>query len=94
MTDRASAAATRLQVVVLNESFPGKDDLAKGAGGDFRYIFAWANPDAKRKVTEVMLFRTAGEITNPPPGWDFVTGDINDRRGGSYLYLIGKTAYE
>ncbi|KAK4675722.1 hypothetical protein QC764_0081030 [Podospora pseudoanserina] len=64
------------------------DDLAKGAGGDYRY-FSWSNNmDATHFVTDVALWRTGDAQHSPPDGWDSMTGDINKDRGGDYLYLV------
>ncbi|KAK4653286.1 hypothetical protein QC762_0082020 [Podospora pseudocomata] len=64
------------------------DDLAKGAGGDYRY-FSWSNNmDATHFVTDVALWRTGDAQHSPPDGWNSMTGDINKGRGGDYLYLV------
>ena len=90
-TSVVGAAATRFQVVVQDCAFPGMADLAKGAKHEFRYAFAWPNPNEARKITEVMLFRSKDVIDRPPHGWDQITSDLNWERGGDFLYLISKT---
>ncbi|KAK3385119.1 hypothetical protein B0H63DRAFT_522460 [Podospora didyma] len=58
------------------------DDLAKGAGGDYRY-FSWSND---------MSATQAGDAqSNPPGGWDHKSDDINKGCGGDYLYLVWRT---
>ena len=89
-TTIAGAAATALQIVVQEPPFPGMNDLAKGSGGAFRFVFAWVNPDERRKIVEVMLFRSEDSIGKPPAGWNLMTGDINQGRGGEFLYIIAK----
>ena len=74
-----------------SDAFPGMSDLARGARGAFRYVFAWHSPNEKRKITEVMLLRSKDAIDRPPAGWDRMTGDINWKRRGEFLYLIYKT---
>ena len=93
MTTSVDAAAVSLYVVIQRPPFPvsGMADLAKGAGGEYRYVFAECDPQEKRKVAEVMLFRSRNSIACPPYGWDRMTGDLNCMRGGEYLYIIYKT---
>ncbi|PSR76560.1 hypothetical protein PHLCEN_2v8380 [Hermanssonia centrifuga] len=67
------------------------DDLAKGAGGGYRYIFSKAAPDIPRKITHALLLRSNGIISTAPLGWDLITVDINKGRRKSYLYILAKT---
>ena len=97
MTNDADAAATRIQVVVLGETFPGRDDMAKGTWPTkHRYVFAWPNPEENKKITSVMLWRSFAVVENPPAGWDLISSDINvDRMPpavNDHLCIIAKTA--
>jgi hypothetical protein len=69
-------------------------DLAKGAGGDFRYFIPVYNVREKAKIVECALLRT-GSGTSVEQirqmGWAGISGDINRGRGGDFLYLIWKT---
>ncbi|KAF3761205.1 hypothetical protein M406DRAFT_73640 [Cryphonectria parasitica EP155] len=68
-----------------------KDDLAKGAGGPYRY-FSWSNNmNANNFVTDVALWRSSDAQGNPPNGWHHKSDDINEGRGGDYLYLVWRT---
>ncbi len=68
------------------------DDLAKGAGGDFRYIVARSDKKVGDKITQVMLFRSETSTSAPPVGWNGITTpDLNQGRQKGYLYLIWKT---
>ncbi|KAH6866013.1 hypothetical protein B0T10DRAFT_532514 [Thelonectria olida] len=76
---------------IRDSPIPGRDDdLAKGAGGDFRYL-QWSNDmGVNHFVTDLALWRTGSEESRPPVGWDGKTDDINKGRGGDFLYLIWK----
>ena len=67
------------------------DDLAKGAGGDFRYLKAV--PDAKNasKIMALKLYRSNGPVWTFPAMYAGCTGDINVNRGKTYLYLMWST---
>ena len=69
-------------------------DLAKGAGGEYRYLLPVKDVTKEAKVTEVALLRINEHLPlgQPPEGWSGVTGDINRHRGGTYLYLLWKSA--
>ncbi|KAL4724747.1 hypothetical protein ACLX1H_008192 [Fusarium chlamydosporum] len=65
-----------------------RDDLAKGAGGDYRYIRLFREPNERGYITEVAIWRPAEHRYGPPQGWDGMSNDINARRGGDYLHLV------
>ena len=72
----------------------GARDLAKGAGGKFRYLFPRDSRDSPLRITEIALIRRK-EDRMPPhlePGtlWHAGTLDINSGRGGDYLFLVWK----
>ncbi|KAF3901832.1 hypothetical protein AA313_de0207899 [Arthrobotrys entomopaga] len=68
----------------------GESDLAKGAGGDYRYLRACYD-HAEYAVTDVALWRCSDKQYNAPQGWHGKSGDINEGRGGDYLYLVWRT---
>ncbi|KAK0666762.1 hypothetical protein QBC41DRAFT_305001 [Cercophora samala] len=82
----------KLWVEIRGDNDGGRnDDLAKGAGGDYRYL-SWSNDmDASRFVTDLALWRSGDEQGSPPGGWHHMSGDINKGRGGDYLYLVWRT---
>ncbi|RGP71958.1 hypothetical protein FSPOR_3073 [Fusarium sporotrichioides] len=76
---------------IRGDNIDGRDDLAKGAGGDYRF-FSWSNDmNANHFITDLALWRCGDSQSDPPAGWHGKTGDINDRRGGDYLYLVWRT---
>ncbi|KAH6891474.1 hypothetical protein B0T10DRAFT_485368 [Thelonectria olida] len=90
---KPSMIVNQFWVDVRENSIGGRDDdLAKGAGGDYRYL-QWSNDmDVEHYVTEVALWRTTSAENRPPMGWEGKTEDINRGRGGDYLYLIWKVS--
>jgi hypothetical protein len=68
----------------------GESDLAKGAGGDYRYVRPCYD-QASYAVTDVALWRTGDQQWNAPDGWHGKSADINEGRGGDYLYLVWRT---
>ncbi|GJE96972.1 hypothetical protein PsYK624_131820 [Phanerochaete sordida] len=89
-TTDPAAAATSLHVVVQNSASGGMDDIAKGTGGGYRYVFAKSDPDAPRKTTYAVLLRSSTRVLAAPPGWDAISEDINKNRRRSYLYILMK----
>merc|ERR1719197_407250 len=63
-----------------------RGDLAKGAGGDYRYIQVIRN--GKTAITDIKLWRTAKSSSLPnDEGYESYCSDINGARKGDYLYL-------
>lgn len=93
-TRDVSLAATSFHIVVQTNSDSKLDDLAKGAGGGYRYMFTKADKDESRKVVYAALLRTQSAMNSPPPGWDMLTADINKGRRKSRLYVLLKTTEE
>ncbi|KAI4101306.1 MAG: hypothetical protein LQ339_005104 [Xanthoria mediterranea] len=105
-TDQVSQAITDCRVCIQGESWPPANgngpgtsafakvilDLAKGAGGKYRYL--QFNKDTKNdlKYIEVILVRSAGHARSisEVPGFDVLTMDINKGRKGDFLYLAFK----
>ncbi|KAF4334948.1 hypothetical protein FBEOM_11205 [Fusarium beomiforme] len=69
----------------------GRSDLAKGAGGNYRYIGFSRDSNATHFVTDVGLWRSDDGQDSPPHSWQGISGDINSGRGGDYLYLVWRT---
>ena len=84
-------AITSFDIVIESFADPNLDDLAKGAGGDYRYIIPARDPREPRKVTQVILLRSDSAIDGIPAGWSGKTIDINKGRGKTYLYLVWKS---
>jgi len=64
-------------------------DLAEGAGGDFRYIVTIKDGPKKIRWGNVKLSRTSGSGGEVPEGWS-CTGDLNKKRKGDFLFLCWK----
>ncbi|KAI0686947.1 hypothetical protein BC835DRAFT_428914 [Cytidiella melzeri] len=89
-----SAAATSFHVVAQANPENKMDDLAKGAGGGYRYIFSKSDNDEPSKIVYAVLQRTQSAVNSPPAGWDMMTADINKGRRKSRLYILFKTTAE
>ena len=68
-------------------------DMAKGAGGAYRYLKQQDGRDAPVRITDVALFRSKKQqflSVDPSNGWHESTFDINEGRGGDFLYVVWK----
>lgn len=90
-TQTVDAAATGFEIVIQGDANPALEDLAKGAGGDYRYILTQKNVGSKHKVTDSALLRSDSAVEGTPAGWNGMTIDINKGRGKTYLYVLWKT---
>jgi hypothetical protein len=79
------------EIVIQSKPDPSLDDLAKGAGGDYRYLIISNIASNPKKIVNVSLLRSDSGVPQPPSGWDAMTIDINKGRGKTYLYLIWTT---
>ena len=79
-------------VVVQTDSEKKMDDLAKGAGGGYRYIFTKSDRAESAKIVHAVLLRTQSAVHSAPAGWDMISADINKGRRKSRLYILFKTA--
>ncbi len=91
-TNDPNIAASAFEVSVQTIAQSGYDDLAKGAGGDFRYLIPQCNTQARAKIREIELLRSAEVIVTPPVGWDGMTKNINIGRQKTFLYVLWKNA--
>ncbi|KAH7009807.1 hypothetical protein EDB80DRAFT_891959 [Ilyonectria destructans] len=86
-----TAMVENIWVEISGSNDGDSKDLAKGAGGDYRFL-KWSNNNGDRtKIADVALWRCDDSQSNPPSGWHGMTADINRGRGGDYLYLIWQT---
>lgn len=93
-TTDPSRAATSFDVLIQSFEDPKLSDLAKGAGGDFRYVAPRADRKVSEKIISVAIFRSDKPITRPPAGWTgYAINDLNKARkkGCGGLYLVWKT---
>ena len=91
-TTDPNTAAVCFQVSVQSIADLAFDDLAKGAGGDYRYLWPKCDSKIRAKITEVQLLRSDTSISAPPTGWQGISADINAGRQRTYLYVIWKSA--
>jgi hypothetical protein len=91
-TDRTKAA-TSVEIIAQKAENSNYEDLAKGAGGEYRYLKIFRDPTAGVGITRLRLLRTMSSTTLPSTrGWKHCTGDINMRRKGDFLYLCWEAA--
>jgi|EP01040_Poterioochromonas_malhamensis_P006833 hypothetical protein len=88
-TPDINQAVTGYHFIKQSDEDKRYQDLAKGAGGDYRYLLPLKQPNYNFRLTEVKLFRSDKEILQFP-GYDGHTTDINGGRGKSFLYLAWK----
>lgn len=91
ITTGQSAAATSFKLDI-GGAREGRDDLAKGAGGDYRFIIEESDPSNVQKIVNVWLLRSDSAIDSPPEGYSGMTTDINKGRGGNHLYVVWRAA--
>lgn len=93
-TLQAGDAATAFEVRIQGSSMAGMGDLASGAGGDYRYAVTSRDRRQTQKVVEVKLWRSDSQVTPDQVkkelgnNWAGPSRDINENRGGAYLYLV------
>ncbi|KAI1785754.1 hypothetical protein LXA43DRAFT_1099898 [Ganoderma leucocontextum] len=91
-TSDRGAAVAGFEIAIQKDGDQSLNDLAKGAGGDYRYLLPVKDATQAAKVTEVALLRLDNEMADRPAGWSGNTIDINKGRGKTYLYLLWKSA--
>lgn len=91
-TTDPNSAAIAFQISVQSIADLAFDDLAKGAGGDYRYLAPRYDAKVRTKVTEVQLLRSGAPVKAPPAGWQGISNDVNVGRQRTYLYVIWKSA--
>ena len=87
----AANAVSNIRIIIQGDPDSAYVDLAKGAGGDYRYLRL--ERDGGNKITEVRLLRGNDEADSSVVralGFDGASGDINKGRGGDYLYVVWK----
>ncbi|KAL4744284.1 hypothetical protein BDW72DRAFT_98836 [Aspergillus terricola var. indicus] len=84
-------AVSNIRVIIQGDPDSGYVDLAKGAGGDYRYLRL--ERDGGSKIQEVRLLRRNDEADFAAVralGFDGLSSDINKGRGGDFLYVVWK----
>jgi hypothetical protein len=90
-TSAPSAACTGFDVWIQTGAMGNYPDLSKGIGRERRYIVPVVSPSNNDKITEVRLLRSHSSTVRPPEGYSRISRNINQSRGGDYLYLVWKT---
>ncbi|KAF5329226.1 hypothetical protein D9758_018194 [Tetrapyrgos nigripes] len=96
--NNADEAGTYIQIEITSEHHSGQQDLAQGAGGKYRYLHVLHDSNENEKITEAALYRksnSAGPVTLEEAaraGFNRVSSDINEGRGGDFLHLIYKVS--
>ncbi|KAG6908273.1 hypothetical protein DXG01_005538 [Tephrocybe rancida] len=87
-TTKVSEALTRFDLVITSEEDSRYDDLAKGAGGKYRYLVPIKQAGESLFITKLYLSRSPVRAINTPIQPLGETSDINSGRRGDYLYLL------
>ncbi|KAA8907998.1 hypothetical protein FN846DRAFT_946297 [Sphaerosporella brunnea] len=96
-TTTSENACTGFDVIIQPNSNPDYPDLARGAGGDWRYLRPIKDRHNFNKVVEIGLIRKprgagpAGLGDVSVKGFNAVSGDLNKDRGGDWLHVAFKT---
>lgn len=82
-----------MQVVVQDSANSNYKDLAKGAGGQYRFLKMLREPHSNMRIKRVGLLRSSEYIYGDrrAHGWDECTGDLNKDRKGDWLHLCWNT---
>jgi hypothetical protein len=84
-------AASSFTIIRQSQEKHGMDDIARGTGGDFRYVVPESNPREMKKINGINLLRSNNAVNVPPNGYSGMSPDINKGRKKDFLYLIWKT---
>lgn len=80
---------TNFRVVIQPDVDERYKNLAEGTKGPKRYLIPTVDVNQEVKVSEMWLYRSAKPLEKPNEIlFDAMTTNINEGRGGSYLYLV------
>ena len=92
-TKTQAEALTSISIEVHDKPWNGHDDLAKEArGARYRYLHFEKNPEEPKKIARIVLVRS--EPSEPPRMYEeysTLSGNINEDRGGDFLFLAWST---
>ena len=94
-TRTAAHAATAFDFVGQGEHNGRHSDLAKGAGGDFRYLIPVPSARVRGKIVKCGLLRSESYVPLEEAkrlGWTGMSIDLNQGKKGDYLYVVWKNA--
>lgn len=99
-TNEPKQAATFFHIVVQDVPNALYVDLAKGAGGVYRYLVPVRHARQKRKIVGAILYHTTDGLNAPKLsalvkslGYNGSTTNINEGKGGDCLYLLWKSIW-
>jgi hypothetical protein len=87
-TYNAAEAAVRFDLFIQDKPHDGWSDLAKGAGGSYRYLEPASDSNNPTKLTDLKLYRSDNGVGAFPVPYTGHTTDINANRKKTFLYLI------
>ncbi|KAG6894954.1 hypothetical protein C0992_003788, partial [Termitomyces sp. T32_za158] len=92
-TTQVSQALTNFSLVIQPQEDSRYNDLAAGTGGDFRYLIPAKRSNQNSYISKLTLARSDSPMEDIPNViWKDLpqgaTGDINQGRGGTFLYLV------
>ncbi|KAK1216097.1 hypothetical protein PQX77_021275 [Marasmius sp. AFHP31] len=98
-TTDTTRAATSFEIRIQGHPDSRYNDLAAGGGGDYRYAVTIHDQRTIAKVTNLILFRDNNRLSSdaicrqvgPSNLWFGANRDINENRGGTYLWLVWKS---
>ncbi|KAI1411549.1 hypothetical protein F5Y13DRAFT_191167 [Hypoxylon sp. FL1857] len=96
-TETKAEAATSFDILIRSRPIEGLKNLAKGPDGDYRYIRAVHDTDNNESAIMLTLLRSneplsSGEVLSRLGYvWDGGYRNIDEKRGGSFLYFAWGT---
>jgi hypothetical protein len=90
----AKDACTSFDVIIRNDGHPSSPpDLAKGAGGGFRFLYPIKDTRNAEKVVGIALLRSpnSGSLEQAK-GYNRLSDDLNRNRGGRFLHVVYEVA--
>lgn len=80
-------AATGITIAYQEMDNKEHSNLARGAGGLYRFVVLQRNSNTDLRIEQVGLYRDDKESNSRLKNWDRCTENINKGRGGGFLYL-------
>ncbi|KAF1993716.1 hypothetical protein P154DRAFT_527585 [Amniculicola lignicola CBS 123094] len=92
LTMDRSKAISSLSIFRPKTEDKARVNLATGAKGGFRYVNVYRDANL-RPVTRLLLLRSDKKVTQLPNGFNEISTDINEGRGGDFLHLVWNLEY-
>ncbi|KAF8535215.1 hypothetical protein BDD12DRAFT_753239 [Trichophaea hybrida] len=94
-TKVARDACTSFDVIIRDDGHPSSPpDLAKGAGGKFRFLYPVKDVRNAEKVVAMALLRSSngGGSLDQAKGYSRLSEDLNRHRGEGFLHVVYKVS--